>query len=100
MTNKQKENAILTKMAGSFFRYGIPNPSSIKNKKLKKYIMQEIKRRRILEIQHNFKKKKFKNLNKKSLTQLEKILKNPLLPRKTKKRRLSKKRRTRKLSKK
>lgn len=100
MTDEKLMKARLRKIAPWYFRSGVPKISSIKSKKLKKAIINEVKRRRILEIQYKFKNKKFKNLTKKNLKELEKILKTPLHSSRTKKRRLSKKRRTRKLSKK
>ena len=87
-------------IAPLYFVQGMPTVSGIRNKKLKKVLTKELKKRRILQIQHKYKNKRIKNLKKKSLSQLEKLLKNSSHRRKTKKSRFSKKRKTRKLSKK
>ena len=87
------------KLAPVYFRQGIPDVSKMRNKRLKKALQQEIKKRRILQVHHQYKNKSIKSLKKKSLTQLEKMLKTPFHHRRTKKLRFSKKRKTRKLSK-
>ena len=87
------------KLAPVYFRQGIPDVSKMRNKRLKKVLQQEIKKRRILQVHHQYKNKSIKSLKKKSLTQLEKMLKKPFHYRRTKKLRFSKKRKTRKLSK-
>jgi len=86
-------------MAPIYFRQGIPDISNMKNKRLKRILKQEIKKRRILQVHHKYKNKSIKSLKKKSLSQLEKMLKNSFHYRRTKKLRFSKKRKTRKLSK-
>jgi hypothetical protein len=96
---KTKRKFDYRKMAPIYFRQGIPDVSNMRNKKLKRILQQEIKKRRILQVRHKYKNKSIKSLKKKSLKQLEKILKNSFHHRRTKKSRLSKKRKTRKLSK-
>ena len=87
------------KLAPIYFRQGIPDISHMPNKRLKKILQQEIKKRRILQVHSKYKNKSIKSLKKKSLKQLEKMLKNSFHHRRTKKLRFSKKRKTRKLSK-
>ena len=87
------------RIAPVYFRHGFPNLSQVKNKTLKKILKSEMKKRRILQIQHKFKNKRIRNLKKKSLSQLEKLLRNSPHTSRTKKLRFYKKRKTRKLSK-
>ena len=87
------------KLASIYFRQGMPDISNMRDKRLKRILKQEIKRRRILQVHYKYKNKSIKSLKKKSLAQLEKMLKNSFHHRRTKKLRFSKKRKTRKLSK-
>ena len=93
---KTKRKFNYKKMASIYFRQGIPDVSNMQNKRMKRAIQEEIKKRRILQVHHKYRNKSIKSLKKKSLHQLEKMLKNH---RKTKKSRFLKKRKTRKLSK-
>lgn len=96
---KTKRKFNYKKMAPIYFRQGIPDVSNMRNKRMKRAIQEEIKKRRILQVHHKYRNKSIKSLKKKSLHQLEKMLKKSLHHRKTKKSRFLKKRKTRKLSK-
>ena len=96
---KTKQKFDYNKMVPIYFRQGIPDVSNMQNKRLKHLIQQEIKKRRILQVHHKYRNKSIKSLKRKSLHQLEKMLKKSFHHRKTKKSRFSKKRKTRKLSK-
>ena len=92
MSNQKKIREIYKKsIAPRYFRQGIPEISGIKNKTLKKYIIKEIKKRRLIEIKNKFGKKKFKKVENLSLKKIEKLLKNSSHSRRTKKYRLKKK---------
>ena len=96
---KTKRKFNYKKMAPIYFRQGIPDVSNMQNKRMKRAIQEEIKKRRILQVHHKYRNKSIKSLKKKSLHQLEKMFKKSLHHRKTKKSRFLKKRKTRKLSK-
>ena len=101
MPNHKKIRELYKKeIAPGYFRQGIPEISGIKNKTLKKYITEEIKKRRLIEVKKKFGKNKFKKSKKLSLKNLEKLLKNSSHSRRTKKYRFKKKSKTKKLSKK
>ena len=100
MPNHKKIREIYKKsIAPGYFRQGIPKISGIKNKTLKKYIIEEIKKRRLIEVKKKFGKNKFKKSKKLSLKKIEKLLKSSSHLRRTKKSRFKKKNRTKKLSK-
>ena len=82
-----------------YFRQGIPKISGIKNKTLKKYIIEEIKKRRLIEVKKKFGKQKLKKARKFSLQKIEKLLKTSSQSRRTKKSRFKRKRYTRKSTK-
>ena len=86
-------------IAPKYFRQGIPEISGIKNKTLKKYIVAEIKKRRLIEVKKKFGKQKFKKARKFSLKKIEKLLKTPSHSRRTKKSRFKRKRHSRKSTK-
>ena len=101
MPNHKKIREIYKKaIAPGYFRQGIPEISGIKNKTLKKYIIEEIKKRRLIEVKKKFGNNKFKKAKKFSLKKIEKLLKTSSHSRRTKKLRFNRKRRTKKLSKK
>ena len=55
MPNHKRIREIYKKaIAPGYFRQGIPEISGIKNKTLKKYIIEEIKKRRLIEIKKKF----------------------------------------------
>ena len=62
-------------IAPLYFVQGMPTVSGIRNKKLKKVLTKELKKRRILQIQHKYKNKRIKNLKKKKFITIRKTFK-------------------------
>ena len=76
MPNYKKIREIYkTGIAPGYFRQGIPEISGIKNKTLKKYIIEEIKKRRLIEIKKKFGKTQIKTIKKIKFKKIRKTFK-------------------------